>query len=319
VFRETARALRAMAPRDTLTVDPKDPKGVAARLALAATDPAALRGLYAAPLADDAPGLPKGWTSQALDALANAEVVVEGSAATGWRARITPVPLLTQAEPLPDVFLVLDRGTVRIRAWAYAPAELGAEALDRLHHKDEAGARVWLGWAAPLLNGGGSDPLSGAPFTRIWTGPGTDAARLEVAAAALMGAEDARSEQALAVLQKAHPIDDAVAVQVLRSTAEVAARRSQGALVQSSGEALAAKFPDALAPVALEAGMLERLGQRADAVARLTAFLEIARAYGLDPEADVLFAVVPAPEAAAPPDNIRVAAAARLAEAKVAR
>ena len=80
---------------------------------------------------------------------------------------------------------------------------LGLSVLNLAKNGKLDAARIWLNWARESISaGGGDDPLSGAPFARLWRKeqPAATADEIRAAAASLLSDEDMAADGA-AVLE----------------------------------------------------------------------------------------------------------------------
>ncbi len=104
-----------------------------------------------------------------------------------------------------SVYVVKEEGHYKVLATSRFPAGIGLEVLDRLTANDQSGGRALLDWLREDQHlAGGDDPLAGVPFPRFWTkGKESDAAKMRLAAAAILVMTDATAERGISILEAA--------------------------------------------------------------------------------------------------------------------
>lgn len=263
--RDRAKRLRDLERHEDLKLSDNDPDDLTARWVLATlvggpadldevTAPARRGG--AAPLAQELKGslleiqVPHQMPHDAFaDILLGMLVTtVEGSAATGWRIQLQDSASGAQYGAL---YAVRERGRVYLRATSAGPAEMGAEALERVERGDVAAARQWLEWAHRDAATGRPDPTTSDPFRVAWSAT-EDRARIHALAAMLAASSPARAAAAVGVLESAaFPEDPAFSFQVQR--AAFTAQRQLGHLdsARATAASLSASHPESSAIGAL--------------------------------------------------------------------
>lgn len=133
-------------------------------------------------------------------ALAGAQPKVEGNDASGYK-----VTLWGSASYKTTIYVVKEDGKYKVVGTSRFPGGVGLEVLDRVAANDLAGARVLLDWLREDRHlAGDDDPLSGAPFLRLWTkGKNADGTAIQTAAAAILTAAKETADVGLKVLEKA--------------------------------------------------------------------------------------------------------------------
>lgn len=212
-IREQARTIAKLRRHETLEIDSSTPSGVfqaltrdtllggdiARWLSTAALEvedlEAARRGALEGKEGDTSPDLLLDFTLSAM------ELQVDGDAKSGWRVR----SIGREGGSL-GMFVIKERGALKVRANSTQLAELGLEALGRLDRGDVAGARTWLGWAEEAVG----DNAVATPFRTLWrtAKDSEDRALLGVAAAVLTAGDEKRAEIGLPRLEAATPAGD---------------------------------------------------------------------------------------------------------------
>jgi tetratricopeptide (TPR) repeat protein/transglutaminase-like putative cysteine protease len=214
--------------------------------------------------------------------LSRLELVQAGDPAAGVRVRIR-VPfgdgILANA-----VYLVRQRGALRLVATDAAWPLLGVEARRRAEAGDLAGAARWLDWAREAAPGAAGEPASPAGvLAALWRGDAADAAQVRRAAAAVAAFDDPRGA-AVPVLREARAAvrgeAERRAVELALAQALRGAGNADGAL-RLADEVLAGD-PGSRSGFALKSWALRRLGRGAAIAPAADAFL---RRTGEDPEA----------------------------------
>jgi tetratricopeptide (TPR) repeat protein len=104
--------------------------------------------------------------------LGSMQLAVSGSDALGYRVEVTTA---AAAEYRESMFVVPERGELRIAAVSSLPETMARGALARLDRKDVTGARQWLDWALDAKPAAQGDaPID--PFAALWS-RGADAPR----------------------------------------------------------------------------------------------------------------------------------------------
>lgn len=129
---------------------------------------------------------------------ASFEVQQDGNDEIGYRLRLRPT---SGMEASRNVAYYLQRrdGKYLMAAVSLSPEMIGAAALHLANDGKTEAARTWLNWAREsIAAGGGDDPLSGPPFSRLWTKekPAASLDEIRLAAAALMVGEMYAKESA---------------------------------------------------------------------------------------------------------------------------
>jgi transglutaminase-like putative cysteine protease/Flp pilus assembly protein TadD len=132
--------------------------------------------------------------------IARAQPSVQGSDATVYKVTLWP-----SADYKRSVYVVKEDGHYKVLATSRFSAGIGLEVLDRIAANDQSGARVLLDWLREDQHlAGGDDPLAGVPFPRFWTkGKESDAAKMRLAAAAILVIADATAERGISILEGA--------------------------------------------------------------------------------------------------------------------
>jgi transglutaminase-like putative cysteine protease/tetratricopeptide (TPR) repeat protein len=140
------------------------------------------------------------WENGDDFSIARAQPSVQGSDATGYK--VTAWPLSNYKE---SVYVLKEDGRYKVLAHSRFPAGIGLEVLDRLAANDQAGARVLLDWLREDQHlAGGDDPLAGVSFPHFWTkGKEADAAKMRLAAAAILVMTETTAERAVSILEAA--------------------------------------------------------------------------------------------------------------------
>ena len=140
------------------------------------------------------------WENGDDFSIARAQPSVQGSDATGYKVTLWP-----SADYKRSVYVVKEDGRYKVLATSRFPAGIGLEVLDRLAANDQSGARVLLDWLREDQHlAGGDDPLAGIPFPRFWTkGKDSDAAKMRLAAAAILVMTEATAERGISILEVA--------------------------------------------------------------------------------------------------------------------
>jgi len=123
----------------------------------------------------------------------------EGNDATGYREKLQ----LTNGTTM-TLFIVKEDGVYKILEDSVEkPNSIALETLDRIKSGDLAGAKVLLDWIREDQHlAGGDDPLGGPVFPRFWTkGQAPAAARMKLAAAAILATSKATAAQGIALLE----------------------------------------------------------------------------------------------------------------------
>ena len=132
--------------------------------------------------------------------LQSIEPQAEGDDASGYR-----VTLHIPGSSNIVMYIVKEEGKYKILDSAKDPNSIALEILDRVAANNLAGARVLLDWVREEQHlAGGDDPVAGYPFPRIWTkGMDADAARMKLAAAAILVQTKPTAAQGVAILEAA--------------------------------------------------------------------------------------------------------------------
>jgi transglutaminase-like putative cysteine protease len=214
---------RKTVPRERLQF-PDDPAGVALRFELLATDPDLtldqLRSIcsrngakvLAIPkmrdtLVEDTRGrLSRKARKDYFDdvgldlSFTRAQPRVQGNDATGYKVTLWPSATYKSVR-----YIVKEDGHYKVLGIFPWDEGAGLEVLDRIADNDVGGARVLLDWLRedwPLKQN--DDPLSGDPFSRIWTkGQDADAAYMKIAAAATLVFREATAPIGISILEAA--------------------------------------------------------------------------------------------------------------------
>lgn len=197
-------------------------------------------------------------------ALSGLELYREGEPASGLRirARFAFAP----GERATSLYLVRERGELRLLATDSAWPILAAEALRAADAGDVAGAARWLAWAREDLPGSPGDPGAPAGILAVLAPPGAtlDAPRARLAAAAL-GAFVDGGEPGLAVLTAARgDRDPAVRRAVLLSLARAHRSGERPEAVLAAADALLAEEPASREGFAAKTWALRRLRRGAE-------------------------------------------------------
>jgi len=133
-------------------------------------------------------------TLQAVDPKA------EGNDNSGYR-----VTLHIQGSSNIIMYVVKEDGKYKILDSTKEPNSVALEILDRIAANNLEGARVLLDWVRDEQHlAGGDDPVAGFAFPRIWTkGMDADAARMKIAAAAILVQTKPTAQQGVAILEAA--------------------------------------------------------------------------------------------------------------------
>ena len=203
---------------------------------------------------------------EALDAfvdsnLASLDVTSEGSDETAWRVRTHNL----RSEG--STFLV-----VRARQReAHVQAAVGLEVAARVQRGDLKGAKTILDWVREDLHmEGGDDALGGLVFPRFWTkGRAADAAKMELAAGALMSSAKSTSTPALAILEPALTHATSVTEKTNIELALVTAYATKEKYAQQLkvSEALVEQYPDSKRAFSARVFALAGLGRAKEALA----------------------------------------------------
>jgi transglutaminase-like putative cysteine protease/Flp pilus assembly protein TadD len=128
------------------------------------------------------------------------EAAVEGDDKNGYR-----VTLRSSGSKDMILYIVKEDGAYKLLDSDKDPNSIGLEMLDRIAANNLAGARVLLDWVRENQHiSGGDDPLSGLAFPRMWTkGQEADAAKMKVAAAAILVQTKPTAAQGVAILEPA--------------------------------------------------------------------------------------------------------------------
>ena len=203
---------------------PDDPAGAAIRLALLEQDPdltvdhlrsiSSRNGVTALAVSDVRDYFTKSergtiseksrkgvfWQNGDDFSIARAQPSVQGSDATGYKVTLWPLSNYKES-----VYVVKEDGHYKVLAHSRFPGGIGLEVLDRLAANDQSGAGVLLDWLREDQHlAGGDDPLAGVPFPRFWTkGKESDAAKMRLAAAAILVIADATAERGISILEAA--------------------------------------------------------------------------------------------------------------------
>lgn len=125
---------------------------------------------------------------------------IEGNDESGYKVTLWPAATYKSA-----TYVVKEDGRYKVLAISERPAGIGLEALDRLAAHDLTGVRILLDWLREdqhLVVG--DDPLSGAPFPRLWTkGKQADDRAVKLAAAAILLRFKETAARGVAVLEEA--------------------------------------------------------------------------------------------------------------------
>lgn len=172
-----------------------------------------------------------------LDILLQAfDASVEGTDTTGYRVKVQ-IP----GENTSTFFVVKEDGHYKLLDTADKPNSIAYEVLDRVKSGDLQGAKVLLDWLREDQHlEGGDDPLGGPVFPRFWIkGQAADAAKMRLAAGALLVATKPTAADGIAILEPA------------RKTAAIEREKTNIALALSLGYTTTNNFA-ALAAVSNE-------------------------------------------------------------------
>lgn len=128
------------------------------------------------------------------------EPKVEGDDASGYR-----VTLQVPGSKNLIMYVVKEDGKYKNLDSSEKSNAIGLEIMDRLAAGNTAGARVLLDWVREAEHlAGGDDPLEGFAFPRMWTkGKDADAARMKLAAAAILAQTKETAEKGIPILETA--------------------------------------------------------------------------------------------------------------------
>jgi len=198
--------------------------------------------------------------------LASLDVTAEGSDETAWRVRTHNL----RANGNSYVVVKEDGKYKLVGKVQYLPV-MGLEVLAHIKRGDLKGAKAILDWVREEVHlEGGDDPLGGVVFPRFWTkGRAADAARMELAAGAMMAANKSTMEQALAILEPAlaHAVTATEKTNLQLALVGAYAEREDYAKQLKMGEALAEQYPDSKQAFIVRAMALAGLGRMKDAIA----------------------------------------------------
>ena len=140
------------------------------------------------------------WENGDDFSIARAQPRVQGTDATGYKVTLWP-----SADYKQSVYVVKEDGRYKVLATSRFPAGIALEVLDRLAGNDQSGARALLDWLREDQHlAGGDDPLAGVPFPRFWTkGKDSAAAKIRLAAAAILVMTEATAERGISILEVA--------------------------------------------------------------------------------------------------------------------
>ena len=125
---------------------------------------------------------------------------IEGDDASGYRVKVQmPGANATTS------FVVKEEGQYKLLDTGEKPNSVALEILDRVQAGDLHGAKVLLDWMREDLHlEGGDDPLGGPVFPRFWIkGQTADAAKMKLAAAAILVGTKPTAAQGLTILEAA--------------------------------------------------------------------------------------------------------------------
>jgi Flp pilus assembly protein TadD len=124
----------------------------------------------------------------------------EGDDASGYRVTL-PIPGSSNVV----MYVVKEDGKYKILDSSKNPNSIGLEILDRVAANNLPGARILLDWVRDEQHlVGGDDTVAGYSFPRIWTkGMDADAARMKLAAAAILVESKPTAAQGVAILEAA--------------------------------------------------------------------------------------------------------------------
>ena len=128
------------------------------------------------------------------------EAKSEGEDASGYRITFH------NSDNLPVViYIVKEDGKYKILGTSKEPSSVALEVLDRVAANNLPGARILLDWVRDNQHlAGGDDAVAGYSFPRIWTkGMDADAARMKLAAAAILVETKTTAAQGVAILDAA--------------------------------------------------------------------------------------------------------------------
>jgi tetratricopeptide (TPR) repeat protein len=136
-----------------------------------------------------------------LDILAQAfDPKIEGADDTGYRIKVQ-VPGGANL----TFFVVKEDGNYKLLDTNQEPNSIALEMLDRIQAGDLRGAKVLLDWLREDTHlEGGDDPLGGPVFPRFWIkGQAPDAAKMKLAAAAILAGSRPTAERSVSILEEA--------------------------------------------------------------------------------------------------------------------
>lgn len=139
------------------------------------------------------------------------QVKVTGNDTLGYRGTLVMPNMSNQY-----YFVVKEDGRYRMLDNHTRPMALAMEVLDRLERHDLTGAITLLDWLREVTPGeNGNDPLSGNPFTQLWSvGQQHDAQDVAIAAAALLVQAPRSAQRGVTILEQAKAADAAANVEL---------------------------------------------------------------------------------------------------------